>query len=119
MVKSSTVQIVKIGGSVNTNIMMRGSDDPQTPALDGLAQNQEAAMKGYRKIHDADISFDDGMDLADDDLYNQEELMRSILGHISAYAEKTGCRKYTIMVYALRVPLHPNHPPAHKIRRQS
>lgn len=75
-------------------------------------------MKGYRKIHDADISFDDGMNLADDDLYNQEDLMRSILGHISAYAEKTQIRKYKIVVYALRISPPPNHPSAHQIRRQ-
>ena len=75
-------------------------------------------MKGYRKIHDANVSFDDGMDLANDDLYNQEELMRSILGHISAYAEKTGIREYNIVVYALRVSPYSNHPSAHKIRRQ-
>ena len=40
------------------------------------------------------------MDLKNDDLYNQEERMRSILGTISAYAERTEDREYQIVVYA-------------------
>ena len=57
-------------------------------------------MKGYSKIEDTPLSFDKIMDLAEDDLFQQEEQLRGVLGKISAYAEKTGIREYQIVVYA-------------------
>jgi len=57
-------------------------------------------MEGYSKIEDTPLSFDKIMDLAEDDLFQQEEQLRGVLGKISAYAEKTGIREYQIVVYA-------------------
>lgn len=59
-------------------------------------------MKGYRKIDTSDVIFGSEMNLSDDDLYNQEERMRSILGTISTYAEEKNCRDFVVVVYAKR-----------------
>jgi hypothetical protein len=59
-------------------------------------------MKGYRKIDTSDIIFGSEMNLSDDDLYNQEERMRSILGTIATYAEEKNYRDFVVVVYAKR-----------------
>jgi hypothetical protein len=57
-------------------------------------------MKNYRKISEDSVSFDDTMDLSNDDLFGQEAEMRSILAKISVHAEKTNIREYRVVVYA-------------------